>query len=69
MDNLTQWEYKVLTISAQKGFWGGKVDIHELNSRLSELGEQKWELVSTSVTHMGYGWSRDLVAIFKRAKR
>jgi len=69
MEENVIWEYKVVTFSAQKGFLGGKIDINDLDRRLKELGEQRWELVSTSVTKMGYGWSRDLVVIFKRQKR
>ncbi len=68
MENYTCWEYKTLKFSAIHGFFGGKVDDVTMNLQLNELGEQGWELVNTIVTAMGYGTSRDVIAIFKKQK-
>ena len=63
------WEYRTVKFPATGGFLGGKFDEATLSARLNELGEQKWELVAAFATHQGYGWSRDIVTIFKREKR
>ncbi|HSQ73933.1 MAG TPA: DUF4177 domain-containing protein [Bacteroidota bacterium] len=63
------WEYKTLKVSARGGFMGGKFDEKILDAKLNEFGEQRWELVSAFATHLGYGQSRDVVAILKREKR
>jgi len=64
-----RWEYKTLRFPASGGFLGGKVDEQALNTKLTELGAERWELVTAFATHLGYGSSRDIVAIFKREKR
>ena len=69
MEENTRWEYKTVKFSANHGFLGGKLDIAEFSIQMNELGDQRWELVNTFVTSMGYGTSRDVVAIFKRQKR
>ncbi|NMA85976.1 MAG: DUF4177 domain-containing protein [Tissierellia bacterium] len=38
------------------------------NSKLNELGEQGWELVSCISTNAGYGITREIIAVFKRRK-
>ncbi len=63
------WEYKTVKVSARGGFMGGKLDEKILDAKLNECGEQRWELVSAFATHLGYGQSRDVVAILKREKR
>lgn len=63
------WEYKTVKTSARGGFLGGKFDANILDSKLNELGQQRWELVTAFATQQGYGQSRDIVAIFKREKR
>ena len=67
MENV-KFEYKTIKLSASHGFQGGKVDTEELNGRLNELGEMGWELVISLSTNMGFGESRDIIAIFKRIK-
>ena len=69
MENTLKWEYKILKFPANLTFWGGKVDIAEMNSQIDEYGEHGWELTNAFTTQAIYGWSRDLVAIFKRPKR
>jgi Domain of unknown function (DUF4177) len=63
-----KWEYKTIKVPARGGFLGGKFNELNLDARLNELGEQRWELVAAFSTHKGYGQSRDIVAIFKREK-
>jgi hypothetical protein len=63
------WEYKTVVFPASGGFLGGRVDAALLNARMNELGEQRWELVSALSTNQGYGWSRNIVAMFKRPKQ
>jgi len=73
MDNYREsdmnWEYKTLKVSATGGFLGGKFDEKSLDTKLNELGDQRWELVSAFATHQGYGQSRDVAVILKREKR
>ena len=66
MEQRTNWEYKTVKKSANHGFFGGKTDISEMDSRLNELGGNGWELVSSFVTHMGYGSSREVCFVFKK---
>jgi Domain of unknown function (DUF4177) len=62
-----KWEYLTVMFKAT-GFWrGGKLDGDAFNSKLNELGEQGWELVSVFDTNMSEGETRDVVAVFKRA--
>lgn len=62
-----KWEYKTIKL-ATTGFSGGKLNERLLDERMNELGEQGWELVSAFDTNQSYGASRDVVAVFKRAK-
>jgi len=62
-----KWEYKTIKL-ATKGFTGGKFDETKLDKLLNELGSQGWELVSAFDTNQGYGETRDVVVIFKRAQ-
>jgi len=64
-----RWEYKVLRSPARSGFLGGKFNEAMLETKLNELADQRWELVTAFATHMGYGQTRDIVALFKREKR
>lgn len=63
------WEYRTLKVPASGGFLGGRIDEMGLRMRLNELGGDRWELVSAFATHQGYGWSREIIVIFKREKR
>jgi len=62
---MDKYEYKTLFTDA-KGVLGGKVDKHEFQDELNELGRQGWELVSTVSSAQSYGATRWLVSIFKR---
>ena len=62
-----KWEYKTIEL-ATTGFSGGRLNERLLDERMNELGEEGWELVSAFDTNQSYGASRDVVAVFKRAK-
>ena len=68
---MKKFEYKVVKLDARGNGWislGGKVDMDQLNTQLSEMGEAGWELVSVEDTAQGSGSSRDLLLFFKREK-
>jgi hypothetical protein len=67
MISMETWEYKTLKVET-KGFFGGKVDLHELEEELNALGGLGWELANTFDTSMGQGASREVVCIFKRKR-
>ena len=62
---MTRWQYQTLKLEPGK-FFGGKVDIEELQSALNDQGQQGWELVSASDTSYPQGTSREVVLILKR---
>jgi len=58
---MTTWEYKTIQVKTH-GFFGGVVDIDDFDSKLNELAQLGWELVtSTTLTQSGR-----ILAIFKR---
>ncbi|MBU6401833.1 MAG: DUF4177 domain-containing protein [Verrucomicrobia bacterium] len=61
------WEFKTCKVRT-KGLLGGKFREEELDARLNELGQQGWELVSLFTTNRDQGATRDIVAVFKRAR-
>lgn len=63
-------EYKVVKLDISGGFFsmGGKVDTDELQTLLTSLGNEGWELVNTFDTAMTDGRSRNLVMIFKKER-
>lgn len=64
---MDKFEYKVIAYDTT-GFFGGNVDTEELESRLDQLGNDGWEMVSSASTNQSYGSSKSLVFIFKRKK-
>ena len=64
---MNKYEYKVFTYDT-KGVFGGKIDSRELENKLNQLGNQGWEMVSSTSSNQSYGSSRSLVFIFKRKK-
>lgn len=62
-----KWEYKTIKLRAT-GFMGGKLDEVEFDRMINELGMQGWELTTAFATNAGQGWTREVVAIFKRQK-
>ena len=65
---MMEWEYKVVTL-ATGGFFGGKVDISQMEAVMNNLGRDGWELSSAFGTNEGYGKSRDAVLLFKRQRK
>ena len=61
-----KWEYKTIKVDT-KGFNGGKFDENTFERLLNELGQREWDLVNTFDTNQGYGASRHVIAILKRA--
>ena len=64
---MNRYEYKVVAYDT-KGFFGGKIDSGELESRLNRLGDEGWEMVSCTSSNQSYGSSKSIVCIFKRQK-
>ncbi|MBR4503139.1 MAG: DUF4177 domain-containing protein [Clostridia bacterium] len=64
---MEQFEYKVVTFDT-KGFWGGNVEVRQIETQLNQLGIDGWEMVSCTSTNQSYGASKSIVCIFKRKK-
>ena len=64
---MDKFEYKVVTFET-KGFWGGNVEVSKVETRLDQLGNDGWEMVSSTSTNQSYGASKSIVCIFKRRK-
>jgi hypothetical protein len=62
MDKFEYYTYKYDT----EGWMGGKVDTNRLQADLNRLGEEGWELVSSTSTNQGEGYTRSMIFIFKR---
>jgi hypothetical protein len=62
-----KFEYKVFAIDT-KGFWGGRVEIDQIENQLNQLGNEGWEMVSCTSTNQSYGASKSIVCILKRKK-
>jgi hypothetical protein len=62
---MDHWEYKTLIVEA-KGFFGGKFNQADLESRLNAEGREGWELVSFAASNQAYGTTGYGVALFKR---
>ncbi len=64
---MERYEYKVVTYDT-KGFFGGKVDVGQLEYQLNLIGDEGWEMVSCTSTNESYGSSKSIVCIFKRRR-
>lgn len=64
---MERWEYKTIKFGL-KGFVGGILEIEDFDYEMNKLGEQGWELVSCFTSNAGQGYSRDVIAVFKRKK-
>ena len=51
-----------------KGFWGGSVEVQQIEAQLNLLGNDRWEMVSCTSTNQSYGASKSIICIFKRKK-
>lgn len=64
---MEKFEYKVVVYDT-KGFWGGKVEVLQIENQLNQLGNEGWEMVSSTSTNQSYGASKSIVCMFKRRK-
>jgi len=64
---MESFEYKVMTYDT-KGFFGGNVEVQQIEDQLNLLGNDGWEMVSCTTTNQSYGSSKSIVCIFKRKK-
>ena len=64
---MEKYEYKVLTYDT-KGFFGGNVEVYQIEDQLNRLGDEGWEMISCSTTSQSYGANKSMVYIFKRKK-
>ena len=62
-----KWEYIIVTADAASVF-STKIDFESLQQEISQLGEEGWELVSTSDRNQN-GNTRNITLYFKRPKR
>jgi len=61
-----KYEYKTLTLQAD-GLFGGKVDNHDFEEQLNQLGAEGWELVNSLASAVTYGKTAYIISIFKRS--
>ena len=64
---MEKFEYKVVTYDT-KGFFGGQIEISQLEDELNLLGNDGWEMISCTSSNQSYGSTRSIVCIFKRKK-
>ena len=64
---MDKYEYKVAVYDT-KGFWGGNVEVNQIEDQLNLLGNDGWEMVSSTSTNQSYGASKSIVCFFKRKK-
>ena len=64
---MEHFEYKVAVYDT-KGFWGGTVEVHQIENQLNQLGNDGGEMVSCTSTNQSYGASKSIVCVFKRKK-
>jgi len=64
---MQKFEYHLQKYDAT-GFWGGKVDLGQMDIEFNRLGRDGWELVSIFDTNSSPGQSRWIVATFKRPR-
>ena len=64
---MEKFEYKVVTFDTT-GFFGGNVETRQVETQLNLLGDDVWEMISSTSTNHSYGASKSIVCIFKRRK-
>ena len=62
---MKKFEYRTKIIDA-KGMWGGKVNLSEFDKTINEMGNDGWEMVTTTASNEAYGSTRYIICIFKR---
>jgi len=63
---MDQFEYKIMKFKPRKSFLGGSFDNIEINNKINILGQQGWELVSTSTINAELGSTTEILMTFKR---
>ena len=62
-----QWEYKVLKLQTEFGFWSGtEFDSEALEEELNRLGSDGWEVVSIFDIEKVKGGSKYVNVVLKR---
>ncbi len=64
---MEKFEYKVVTYDPS-GFFGGNVQVNQIENQLNMLGNDGWEMISCTSSNQSYGSTKSLVCIFKRKK-
>lgn len=64
---MEKFEYRVVTYDPN-GFFGGNVQVNQIENQLNLLGNDGWEMVSCTSSNQSYGSTKSLVCIFKRKK-
>lgn len=62
---MEQFEYLTYLYDTA-GFFGGKVDVEELQYVFNGLGKDGWELVSSVDTNQTNGATKSILFVFKR---
>jgi Domain of unknown function (DUF4177) len=68
---MTNWEYKTVVIDQKSSFWGSGSDFQDKNfieDGLNKLGQEGWELVSSTPNADMQGRTTKILLIFKRVK-
>ncbi len=62
------WEYKTVVVDQKSSFWGGSSfqDKEVLETGLNKLGQDGWELVSSTPNAEYHGRTSKILLIFKR---
>jgi hypothetical protein len=63
-----RWEYRVILIGTE-GLFGPKVNVEQIGTYLNQVGEDGWELISTTPITRGDGRTSELLCILKRRIR
>ena len=64
---MEKYEYKVMAYDPH-GFFGGNVEVSQIEKQLNQLGDDGWEMVSCTSSNQSYGATKSIVCIFKRSK-
>ena len=60
-----KWEYHIISLDT-RGIFGANVDFQSLYTRLNELGDDGWEVVSAAPVSAGQGYSQEVLFVLKR---
>ena len=63
---VNRWEYNTVIFEPSFWFANGNLDGATFQSKLDELGQDRWELVSVFDTNRRQGTTAQVIAVFKR---